>query len=151
MLNTFRNTIINCDIMDILIWIFIATVFIILELTTNTFVLIWFGVSALVSAALNYLGFDVYIQFCVFIILSVILIFLTRKFAVKVTEEPTKKATSERLIGMQATVIKKLGDNEAIVNVRGEKWSAIIPDEVDVNDTVKITAIDSIKLVTEKI
>lgn len=137
--------------MDILIWVFIAILFIIFELTTNTFVLLWFGISALVSAALNYLGFDIYIQFAVFIILSLVLIFLTRKFAIKVTEEPTKKATSERLIGMKATVIKKLSDREAIVEVRGEKWSAIIPDDTDVDDVVEITSIDSIKLVTEKI
>lgn len=137
--------------MDILIWVFIAILFIIFELTTNTFVLLWFGISALVSAALNYLGFDIYIQFAVFIILSLVLIFLTRKFAIKVTEEPTKKATSERLIGMKATVIKKLSANEAIVEVRGEKWSAIIPEDANVDDVVKITSIDSIKLVTEKI
>ena len=137
--------------MDILIWVFIAILFIIFELTTNTFVLLWFGISALVSAALNYLGFDIYIQFAVFIILSLVLIFLTRKFAIKVTEEPTKKATSERLIGMKATVIKKLSANEAIVEVRGEKWNAIIPEDANVDDVVKITSIDSIKLVTEKI
>ena len=137
--------------MDILIWVFIAILFIIFELTTNTLVLLWFGISALVSAALNYLGFDIYIQFAVFIILSLVLIFLTRKFAIKVTEEPTKKATSERLIGMKATVIKKLSADEAIVEVRGEKWSAIIPEDADVDDVVKITSIDSIKLVTEKI
>ena len=137
--------------MDVLIWVLIAAIFIIFELTTNTFVLIWFGISALVSAVLNYLGFDIYIQVSAFIILSLILIFLTRKFAIKVTEEPTKKATSERLVGMEATVIKKLGDSEAIVEVRGERWSAIIPSDVNVDDVVKITSIDSIKLVTEKI
>ncbi|MBQ9026678.1 MAG: NfeD family protein [Methanobrevibacter sp.] len=136
--------------MDVLIWIFIAIIFIIFELTTNTFVLIWFGVSALVSAALNYLGFDIYIQITVFIILSLVLIFLTRKFATKVTQEPTKKATSERLIGMKATVVKKLSDNEAIVKVRGENWRAVIPNDANVDDTVRITSIDSIRLVTEK-
>lgn len=137
--------------MDVLIWVFIAIIFIIFELTTNTFVLLWFGISALVSAALNYLGFDIYVQIAVFIILSLILIFLTRKFAITVTEEPTKKATSERLIGMEATVIKKLSDSEAIVEVRGEKWSALIPSDANVDDVVKITSIDSIKLITEKI
>lgn len=137
--------------MDVLIWVFIAIIFIIFELTTNTFVLLWFGISALVSAALNYLGFDIYVQIAAFIILSLILIFLTRKFAITVTEEPTKKATSERLIGMEATVIKKLSDSEAIVEVRGEKWSALIPSDANVDDVVKITSIDSIKLITEKI
>ena len=136
---------------DVLILVFIAIIFIIFELTTNTFVLLWFGISALVSAALNYLGFDIYVQIAVFIILSLILIFLTRKFAITVTEEPTKKATSERLIGMEATVIKKLSDSEAIVEVRGEKWSALIPSDANVDDVVKITSIDSIKLITEKI
>ncbi len=140
-----------CGYMDIYIWILIAIVFIFLELITNTFFLVWFGIGAFVSALLNYLGFDIYIQFAAFLIVSLVLILSTRKFAVRITKEPTKKATSERLIGMYATVVKKLYDDKAIVEVKGEKWSAIIPEDIEVGEIVRISSIDSIILVTEKI
>lgn len=136
--------------MDILIWIFIAAVFFILELITTTFFLVWFGVGSIVAAILNYLGFDIYIQFAGFIIVSIILILSTRKFAATITPEPTKKTTAERLIGMHGKVIKKLPNNSFIVNVAGEEWTSCSDDSVDVGDTVKVVGIDSIKLIIEK-
>ena len=93
--------------MDIIIWILIAVLFIILELTTNTFFLVWFGIGALVSAILNYFNFDIYVQVSAFILISVILLLSTRKFALGITEEPVKKATSERLRGKKAVIIKR--------------------------------------------
>lgn len=136
--------------MDILIWIFIAAVFFILELITTTFFLVWFGVGSIVAAILNYLGFDIYVQFAGFIIVSIILILSTRKFAATITPEPTKKTTAERLIGMHGKVIKKLPNNSFIVNVAGEEWTSCSDDSVDVGDTVKVVGIDSIKLIIEK-
>ena len=138
------------ETMDILIWIFIAIVFIALELITGSFFLVWLGFSALVSALLNYLGFDVYVQFGSFVVISLILILLTRKFAVRITPEPSKKTTADRLIGKKGIVIKKLKDNNLIVKVSGEEWSAISDSQLDVGDEVKVAAIESIKLIVEK-
>ena len=58
--------------MDILIWVFLAAIFIIFELITTTFFLVWFAVGSAVAAILNYLGFDVYVQFIAFVIVSLI-------------------------------------------------------------------------------
>ena len=90
----------NLDVvkMDVMIWIFIAVIFIILELITNTFFLVWFGVGALAGAVLNYLGFDIYVQFIVFVIVSAVLILSTRRFADRITPDSSKKTTAERLI-----------------------------------------------------
>lgn len=137
--------------MDMLIWIFIAVVFFILELITTTFFLVWFGVGSIVAAILNYLGFDIYVQFAGFIIVSIILILSTRKFAATITPEPTKKTTAERLIGMQGEVIKKLPNNTFIVTVAGEEWTSRTNDSINVGDAVKVIGIDSIKLIIEKI
>ena len=136
--------------MDIIIWILIAVLFIILELTTNTFFLVWFGIGALVSAILNYFNFDIYVQVSAFILISVILLLSTRKFALRITEEPGKKAASERLIGKKAVIIKKLNDGEAIVTVDGDEWRAIIPDGSDVDDIIEISSIDSVRLITKR-
>ena len=137
--------------MDIIIWIFIAIVFIIFELITTTFFLVWFGVGSLVAAILNYFGFDIYIQCSAFVIVSAILILSTRKFANKITPDSGKKTTAERLIGKNAKVLRQIDENTYVVNVAGEEWSAHSNDSIDINDTVKVVGINSIILIIEKI
>lgn len=137
--------------MDVLIWIFIAIVFVILELITTSFFLVWFGIGSLVAAFLNYLGFDIYVQFIAFAVVSAVLILSTRKFANRITPESTKKTTAERLIGKDAKVIRKIDGNTFVVSVAGEEWSAHTNDPVDVDDVVKVVGINSIILIVEKI
>ncbi|MBQ8017641.1 MAG: NfeD family protein [Methanobrevibacter sp.] len=137
--------------MDVIIWIFIAVIFVILELITTTFFLVWFGIGALAAAILNYLGFDIYVQFSVFVIVSAILILSTRKFANRITPDSTKKTTAERLIGKTAKVIRQIDESTYVVNVAGEEWSAHTNDSINVDDTVKVVGIDSIILIIEKI
>lgn len=137
--------------MDILIWVFIAVIFTIFELVTGTFILIWFAVGSVVAAVLNYLGFDIYVQFIAFAIVSLMLILSTRRFADRITPEPTKKTTAERLIGKHGKVIRKRDDNNYIVNVNGEEWSATGENNLDVDDDVEIIGIESIKLIVKKI
>lgn len=136
--------------MDILIWVFLAVIFAILELITTAFFLVWFSVGSIVAAILNYLGFDVYVQFIAFVIVSLVLILSTRKFADRITPEPSKKTTADRLIGKHGKIIRKLEDNNYIVHVGGEEWSAV-GEDIDVNDKVEIVGIDSIKLIIKKI
>ena len=137
--------------MDILIWILVAIVFIILELTTNTFFLLWFGIGAIVAAVLNYLGFDIYVQFVGFALVSIILVLSTRKFADRISPESTKKTTAERLIGKTAKVVRQIDEHTFVVNVAGEEWSAHTNDQVHVDDTVKVVGINSIILIIEKV
>ncbi|WP_405269551.1 NfeD family protein [Methanobrevibacter sp.] len=137
--------------MDILIWVFLAVIFAIFELITTAFVLVWFAVGSIVAAILNYLGFDVYVQFIAFVIVSLMLILSTRKFADRITPEPSKKTTADRLIGKHGKIIRKLDDNKYIVNINGEEWSANGEGDMDVNDKVEILGIDSIKLIIKKI
>lgn len=136
--------------MDILIWVFLAVIFAILELVTTAFFLVWFAVGSVVAAILNYLGFDVYVQFTAFVIVSLVLILSTRKFADRITPEPSKKTTADRLIGKHGKIIRKLEDNSYIVRVSGEEWSAK-GEDMDVNDKVEIVGIDSIKLIVKKV
>ncbi len=137
--------------MDILIWILVAIVFIIMELITNTFFLLWFGIGAIVAAILNYLGFDIYVQFLGFAVVSIILVLSTRRFADRITPESTKKTTAERLIGKTAKVVRQIDENTFVVSVAGEEWSAHTNDQVDVDDTVKVVGINSIILIIEKV
>ena len=137
--------------MDVLIWILVAIVFVILELITSSFFLVWFGIGAIVAAILNYLGFDIYVQFIAFAVVSLVLILSTRRFADRIAPESSKKTTAERLIGKTAKVLRQIDENTFVVSVAGEEWSAHTNDAVDVDDTVKVVGINSIILIIEKV
>ena len=113
--------------------------------------MIWLGAGAVIAGVLNYFGFDLYCQLSVFILTSLILILLSRKFALKITPEPSKKTSSDRLIGENAIILRKTGEDEGVVRVLGEEWSAYIPEDTSVGDNVKVVSVKSIKLVTEKV
>lgn len=135
--------------MEIFIWIILAIVFFSLEMLTGSFILLWFGVSSLIAVILNYLHFDFYTQFGAFLIVSIILLAYTKKFSIKVTPETNKKTTAERLIGKEAKVIRKIDDENIIVKVSGEEWSAYAKNNVNIGDIVKVCGIESIKLIVE--
>ena len=137
--------------MDVLIWIFVAIVFIILELITTAFFLVWFGIGAIVAAILNYLGFDIYVQFIAFAVVSLILILSTRRFADRITPESNRKTTAERLIGKKAKVLRQIDESTFVVDAAGEEWSAHTNDPISVGDAVKVVGINSIILIVEKI
>ena len=136
--------------MDVMIWIFIAILFVLFELITNTFVLIWFGVASLVAAILNYLGFDLNIQVISFIVIAIVLVLSTRRFANRIYPENEKKVMADRLIGKNAEVFKKVDKNTFLVRVEGEEWSAHSNDPIEVGDIVKVVGINSIILIIEK-
>ncbi|WP_299525924.1 NfeD family protein [uncultured Methanobrevibacter sp.] len=136
--------------MDIYIWVALMVIFFIMELVTTSFFLVWFGVGSIVAIILNYLGFDQYIQFIGFALSSFILIICTRKFAKKITKNPTKEATPERLIGKRGVVLNKIKDN-IVIKVMGEEWSAYSEDILNIGENVEVVGIDSIKLIVKKI
>lgn len=81
--------------------------------------------------------------------MSIILLAYTKKFSIKVTPETNKKTTAERLIGKEAKVIRKIDDENIIVKVSGEEWSAYAKNNVNIGDIVKVCGIESIKLIVE--
>lgn len=138
--------------MSITIWILIAIIFFILELITTTFFLMWFGVGAIVAIILNLLGFDNNIQIIAFLIVSIVFILSSRKFAKQVTKPASRKPNQERVIGKIAIVDSKFSNSmEGVVKVNGEEWTAYLGEDIEVGDKVRIVGIESIKLIVEKI
>ena len=97
------------------------------------------------------MGFDIYVQCSVFVIVSAILILSTRNFANKITRDSGKKTTAERLIGKDAKVLRQIDENTWVVNVAGEEWSAHSNDSINQGEIVRVVGIDSIILIIEKI
>lgn len=138
--------------MNIEIWIALAALFFIGEMLTTGFFLLWFGVGASVSAVLNYLGFDPLVQFVAFIIISLVLIGISRPFAKRITKDSPKKAAADRLIGKEALVIEEVAPHKGgLVKIDGDIWKAVAAQTIAGGETVNIEGIEGTKLVVKPI
>lgn len=137
-------------IINIQIWIILAALCFLGEMLTTSFFLMWFGVGASISAALNYLGFDPMVQFIAFITTSLLLLAISRPFAQKISKDSPKKAVSDRLLGKEAVVIEEIiPPNGGVVKVDGDAWRAVSFEKIENGQIVTIEKIDGVKLVVQ--
>lgn len=137
-------------------WLIVACFFVVLEIFTAGFFVIWFGVSSLLALLFSLAFPDLIVgQVIVWLIFSVLLVLLSKRFADKVT--PTTVQTNVySVIGKKANVTVEINEEKSTgqVKVDGDIWSAkteefneIIP----VGAIVEITKIDGVKVVVKKV
>src|SRR5262245_22138469 len=114
-----------------IVWLIIAAIFAAAEVFTTGFVLLWFGVGALVAAILNLLGVEsVTAQTIVFLIVSVALVIASRtildRFFTRSSPSGTFRSGVETMIGQTGTVVEPSRGalNEGAVKVYGSVWTA---------------------------
>ena len=90
------------------IWLIISGVCFIAEIATVGFLVFWFGVAALITCLLSLFISNVIAQTVIFVILSVILICLTRPFAEKMNKNDNIVTNSNAIIGKEGEVTKTL-------------------------------------------
>ena len=139
------------------IWLIIAGVCFILEIATVGFLVFWFGVAALITCLISLFVPSIIAQTVIFIVLSIILILLSRPFAKKIGRKDNVVTNSNAIIGKEAIVIKEIDGKTGKVGqvkVLGDTWSAICEDSnivIPVDSTVKVSKIDGVKLIIEPI
>lgn len=134
-----------------LYWLGAAAVFTVIEILTTSLTTIWFAGGALVAALLSYLGFSELAQVAVFVLISVLLLVLTRQWAKEHLNNRTVKTNADRLIGETCLVTETVENltNKGQVTVKGQVWSARNVDDEQVlpeGTLVRIVAITGVKL-----
>lgn len=115
-----------------ILWTVIGVLFIIAEIFTTGFVLLWFGVGALAAAAAALLGAGLPLQFLVFIVASVVLTAASRTLFVRYLsrggegEEGDHRFGADALPGKVGTVVSSSRGalHEGAVKVFGSTWTA---------------------------
>lgn len=140
---------------EVMCWLIMAAIFIIVELVTLGLVSIWFAGGAFVAAIAAMLNANLAIQIILFVVVSVVLLLLTRPIATKYLNSKTEKTNSEALIGKVAVVTQEINnvkaEGQAIIN--GMEWTARAQNEkeiIRVGTHVKILSISGVKLIVEK-
>ncbi|MCI6059673.1 MAG: NfeD family protein [Dorea sp.] len=138
--------------MKTIYWLAIFIVLLVIEIITMGLTTIWFAGGALMALAAGLLGFGNTVQIVVFVVVSALLLILTRPLAVKYFNQERLKTNAESLIGQRALVIEDIDTLEARgrVEIRGQEWAAKT-DEPDgklaKNTVVVVNGIQGVKLI----
>lgn len=141
--------------MQTIYWLAIFVILLIIEIVTMGLTTIWFAGGALAAMAAGLIGFGTGIQILVFLVVSVLLLVLTRPIAVKYFNQERQKTNAESLIGQQALVLEDIDTLQAagLVEVRGQEWSAKTDEsngKIAKNKVVVIEGIQGVKLIVRE-
>lgn len=117
-----------------LLWIVFGVFFIIAEIFTLGFVLLWFGIGAIAAALAATLGVGVFGQFLIFASISALLTIMSRTIfdnVFKFAEDEEVKMGIDTLPGQIGTVIQSSKGvlKAATVRIYGSNWTAFPVDE----------------------
>lgn len=133
-------------------WLIAFVVLTGIEVATMALTTIWFAGGAIVAFVVSLCGAGVEIQLAVFVIVSFLLLFLTRPFAAKYVNSGTVKTNAEGLVGRQARVVVEVNNQmetgQAVID--GQEWTARALRDADVypeGTTATIKEIRGVKLI----
>ena len=141
--------------MKTIFWLILFVVLLVVEIATMGLTTIWFAAGALVAYLSGFIGFSLPVQIIVFLLVSIVLLVLTRPIAVKFFNQERQKTNAESLIGQQAVVLERIdsihGTGRAEVN--GMEWAAKTDDAnviIEAGEVVVIEGIQGVKLIVKK-
>ncbi|HJT23108.1 MAG TPA: NfeD family protein [bacterium] len=105
-------------------WIATAVVFFILELTTASFFFLWIGAGAFLTAILSLFVDKAPVEYLTFIISSLLLVGISRRWAPRLSGKTQRAANVDALIGQTAVVTKVDAVQPFLgyAKVGGEAW-----------------------------
>ncbi|MDY0210140.1 MAG: NfeD family protein [Acholeplasma sp.] len=131
------------EILMIIIWSVVLVGTILVELETSDLVTIWFtigAVAALISAAL---GVEIVMQFAIFIVVSLVLLFATRPLTKRFMEREVIKTNADRMVGMHGVVVVEIPfDGKGEVKVNSQIWTAFSTSKNPIVEGTRIVILD---------
>jgi membrane protein implicated in regulation of membrane protease activity len=133
-------------------WLIIAFAIGIVEISSVTFVLLWFAIGALVTALVSLAVHDVWLQLLVFAALGLALFVATRPLARKWRRVKSYPDRSETLVGTTGVVVTAAEPGAfATVRVQGDLWSARSNSKLEPGQNVIVRAASATILTVEPI
>lgn len=135
------------------VWMGIAALFVIGEIFTQGFFLLWFGIGAAVAGLLAILGLSFGWQLGAFVLVSGVLFLVSRRLAEKISKKQPPGIGADRFIGLEGIVLEEIDNakNTGRIRVQRDEWRAdsetgeIIPE----GRTVVVTRLDGAHMVVK--
>lgn len=137
------------------IWLIIMAVMIIVEISAPGLVSIWFAAGALAAYVSALLGASTAIQVMAFVLVSVVLLLLTRPLAKKFINERAAKTNKDTIPGRMAIVTEEINNLAATghVTIDGLPWTARAASEeeiIPVGEEVVVEKIEGVKCIVKR-
>ncbi len=137
-------------------WMLFVISFLVVELLTIGLTTIWLAGGAAVAFILATAGANFWCQLAGFFIVSFVLIYFTRPWALKHFNPRRTKTNSEGLIGEIVKITGRVNNRAAkgTALAKGQEWSAraVSDDLIIEEDTlVKVVKIEGVKLIVEPV
>lgn len=133
------------------IWIGVAVLLAVVEMSTSQLVSIWFVLGAIVSAVTAIFTGNILVQVIVFVVVSAICLVATRPFIKKITKTKKVSTNADSLIGKTGIATIEINNISAQgqVNVNGQIWTARSKDGnvIPANEKVTVLEISGVKLI----
>lgn len=147
------NFIFESTVCQVVFWLVLALVFAIIEAITLGLTTIWFaGGSVLISGIL---GAEFWLQFIIFLCVSIVLLAFTRKIFIKKLGIGNNKTNTMTLIGERGKAMSDINfDGAGRVRVGTQEWSAMPQNDDDVikaGADVEILEIKGVKVIVREI
>lgn len=138
------------------IWLGIAVLLAIVEVSTTQLVSIWFVVGAVASAISTAFTDNITIQIMIFVLVSAICLVATRPFVKKITKNKKIGTNADSLIGKTGIITVEVNNTlaQGQINVNGQIWSARSTNDkqiISVKEKAKVKEISGVKLIVEPV
>jgi membrane protein implicated in regulation of membrane protease activity len=135
-------------------WLALMAVLLIIEIISLGLTTIWFAVGALFAFLASLIGLHPGIQIAIFVVVSIVLLIVTRPIAVKYLNSRTTKTNAEAIVGKKVRVTKAInnlkGEGQVVVN--GLEWTARSSDDTVTfkpDEMVTVVGIEGVKLIVK--
>lgn len=133
-------------------WFVIFLILLFLEIVTINLVSIWFAIGAVAAFIVSLVTEKLIIQMFVFILVSVISLFLTKPIVRKMKSKKKEAMNMDRILGRTGLVLKEISKyHPGEVKVLGSIWTAISEQEIAVGSEVVIEKIEGVKVLVKKV
>lgn len=131
-----------------IIWLIGAIVFAVVEFIVPGLISIWFAISAVATMFFSMVIESILYQGYFFIIVSIVLLFLTRSYCKKIRSQKNDKV--DRITGTIVEIKDIDEKGNYILYLDGKHWLGKSEVPLNVGDKAKILKIEGIKLVLER-
>ncbi len=136
-------------------WLIVFVIFLLVEIITMGLTTIWFAGGALIAFLLALAEVGLVVEVIAFLLVSTLLLILTRPIAMKFFNQERQKTNAESLIGQKAIVLEEIDTIRGLgrVEINGMEWSAKTNQSdarIEVGAVVHIEEIQGVKLIVKK-
>ena len=141
------------DIKIWMMWMIFAALMIVGEIFTAGFFILWFGVGAIVAGILALLGLSTGWQLGAFVVVSLVLLIISRRFAERITKPQPDGIGADRFVGQTGIVLEEINNlsNSGKVRLGKEEWRAESDNQksIPANSTVKVVQMSGTHLIVK--